>query len=127
MPALRRRKLLKAKRKSSSLLIKSHARMYANDNSPVLRTKKDDKKSEDKIANSEDDAAEDDTAPASTSTKPKRTPKKKSPKAEDDGEEKEDRSAARRVVPEGVPGALAGLKFMFTGTMELDRGTMQAS
>lgn len=99
--------------------------MYANHTLSDLSTKKDDKKSEDQIANSDDLANEEDAAPVSTNTKPKRTPKKKAPKADDDGEEKEDRNAARKVIPEGVEGALAGLKLMFTGTMDLDRGTMQ--
>lgn len=87
----------------------------------VLRPTKTKEKSAETIDNS---ATEDEVLEAEPKAKKVKTPKKK---AASDDDEKEDRNAARKVVPDGVKGALNGLKYLFTGTMELDRTTMQVS
>ena len=63
----------------------------------------------------EDEDANGDEAPAKPKKAAKKAPSKKA----------EDTKAARKVIPDGEADSLDGLKFVFTGTMEVDRPTME--
>ena len=69
----------------------------------------------DNAGGSQDDDADADEAPA----KPKKTAKKAPSKKQ------EDNKAARKVIPDGEAGVLDGLTLIFTGTMGVDRKTME--